>query len=147
MTSNAVFWKPLGCALKKSLNTQEAYSILDFGPSRGSTWIAGGCAILAHALYMIDEFHAGAGAEIVVLKEKIDFEPDHVLLRVDRNVYMDGDGSSTWRTLRKRWIKEEGMFDPEISDYDPALLDEIGIPLDPHTSKELAKYLRRKLFI
>jgi hypothetical protein len=42
--------------IKKTLQSKEAYEILDNSNCAGSTWTSGGCAILARALNKISKY-------------------------------------------------------------------------------------------
>lgn len=96
--------------LKAFLRTSAAYR--DYLPT--STWLSGGCWLLAEALRGV------LGGEVVALQSEQGIE--HVLLQVgDR--FVDGDGFSLWPSVRGRWREQEGLR-VRLVPFDRAAKDE-----------------------
>lgn len=73
--------------LQTILNSDEAYTILDQSPADGSTWCAGGCAILAFALNKIYNY------PIYVIYNVDKKVVDHFVVKTNDNKFIDCDGS------------------------------------------------------
>jgi hypothetical protein len=89
--------------LKHILASEEAYAIIDRTEARGSTWMSGGCAILAFAMHEIIP-----GAALYALGSNAN-KVEHVLLRLSDGRFFDGDGVSIEKQLVHRWKTQEGL--------------------------------------
>ncbi len=82
---------------KKSIRTiidsDEAYAILDSTEANGSTWCAGGCAILAFAL------NIAFGLPIYVIYNYTTDQIDHFGVKNQNNTYIDCDGE------QREWLR------------------------------------------
>lgn len=83
----------LGAKIKKVLDTEEAYSILDSTEAKGSTWTSGGCGILAEALAI------ALRAEIYAIFNVEKGVVEHLGVRLNDGKYLDYDGP------QKNWVR------------------------------------------
>lgn len=83
----------LGAKLKKVLDSEEAYSILDSTEAKGSTWTSGGCGILAEALSI------ALRAEIYVIFNQDKGIVEHLGVRLNNGKFLDYDGP------QKNWVR------------------------------------------
>jgi len=123
-----------GVALKRYINSDDAYALLDDTPElAGSTWQAGGCWALAQALReLIRGSHLCAVVDMGGVQH-------HVLVRLGEH-YLDADGASTEAQLLRRWRTLEHLQGPSVQSFVPRLsVGEIACPPD------LVKTLRRRL--
>lgn len=74
--------------LKKLLNSQEAYDILDSTAANGSTWTAGGCAILAFAL------NKAFGYPVYAIFDNDLNHVDHLVVKMPDGKFLDYDGAN-----------------------------------------------------
>jgi len=75
------------------LNSDIAYEILDSTKANGSTWCAGGCAILAFAL------NINYGFPIYVIYNYNDDQTEHFGVKTKNNTFIDCDGE------QKEWLR------------------------------------------
>lgn len=80
-------------SVRAILDTDAAYEILDSTEADGSTWCAGGCAILAYAL------NIAYGYPIYVIYDYDYKQIDHFGVRTPNGAYIDCDG------LQHDWLK------------------------------------------
>jgi len=116
-----------GKHVKKTMSSDAAYKILDSHPSvAGSTWNAGGCGILAHAIHR----HI-PGSKLVDVHNKRTGKTEHMAVQFSNTIY-DGRGVSSARDYTKKFAKHElkDHRDLELRDHDPTLAkkSEINIP-------------------
>lgn len=93
-------------------------------PLAYSTWLQGGCWVLAQALHE----WIGAGSELWAI---FDVETDlmqHVVLRV-KGCYLDGDGASSRDELLQRWEREEFTVKPFLKRFVAEEASEIECPV------------------
>ena len=124
--------------LKKFVNSDRSYEILDASKAKDSTWLAGGCKILADAI------ESSVGGDQVVLYRAGNNHIQHYAVRIG-DMYLDGDGVSTRRALLDRWKKAEGIPDVRIAKSSEAKslgLIEKGIVSDPEASQKMADMLK-----
>jgi len=126
--------------LRAVLRTHAAYALLDRTGAHGGTWVTGACGLLAMALHEIIP-----NSEILDLRDATG-RPQHVLIRIDGRVFLDGDGLSLWPTLQRRWITVELRRPPlTVSPHAPAACQRGNIPLDPADVRLVLDYLRQHL--
>lgn len=94
--------------LQYILHSNAAYKILG---NSVSTWIEGGCLLLAMALKRV--FPQG---EILCIYDGEKPDPDHCVLKLG-DVYLDGDGVQSETELLNRWKTEEFLKNPRIGPF------------------------------
>ncbi len=126
--------------LKKALASAEAYEILDNTAANGSTWCAGGCAILAYALNML------YGYEIYVIYDHDHDQADHFIVKTPKNTYMDCDGEQLdiLRNFRRKEFFDRPGARLEIMPYKQGMNID-GIVIDMQASRELADLIKTKM--
>lgn len=126
--------------LKKILNSDGAYAILDDSPANGGTWCAGGCAILAHALNML------YGYEVYVIYDHDYHQVDHFIVKTPKGTYMDCDGEQLdiLRNFKRKEMFQRPQARLEIMPYKEGLKI-TGIPVDMQASRELADYIKKSI--
>ena len=124
--------------IKKIINSEAAYEILDNSNCAGSTWTSGGCAILASALNKLE------GYPIYVIFNKNFRSPEHFGVMTPSGSILDADGehknSKSWiNFLKNNEILRPGelVVYPYISGMK---LD--GVKLDDEASDKLAELIR-----
>jgi len=80
-------------SMRAILNTDTAYAILDSTEANGSTWCAGGCAILAYALNIAYDY------PIYVIYNYTDNQIEHFGVKTPNNTFIDCDGE------QREWIR------------------------------------------
>ncbi len=130
--------------IKKILSTKEAYDILDDSNAKYTTWLAGGCKILADALNMVYY------SEIYVIYNKKKNVIEHFGVLNDDGNIIDGDGVTK---TPKKWLKNFSknelveLDDLTIKKYIPNEHKESGIQTDVNASKKLADLIKTRLNI
>jgi hypothetical protein len=105
----------LGKHIKKHANSNGAYKILDSHDStKGSTPHAGGCGIVAHAIHK----HL-PGSKLVDVHNKKTGHTEHVAVQHGEHIY-DANGATPAKHFLKKWSKQEGKHDVELTPHDPA---------------------------
>ena len=95
----------------------DSYKILDSHPhTKGSTWQAGGCGVLAHALHK----HL-PGSKLIDVHNKKTGHTEHVAVQHGEHVY-DANGATPEKHYLKRFAKREmkSHHDLEMTPHDPA---------------------------
>jgi hypothetical protein len=119
--------------LKKILNSNEAYEILDNSKAGESTWCAGGCAILAFALNIV------YGYPIYVIYDYDWKQIDHFIVKTPNNTYIDCDGEQ--KDIVSNFRKKEHYERPDVKlgilPYTQNLKNN-GVPIDMEASQKLA---------
>jgi hypothetical protein len=117
-----------------------AYAVLDRTGACGGTWAAGGCGLLAHALGALIP-----GSEPFDLRDASG-TPQHVLVRLKWDLYLDGDGLSTQAILRRRWRQRERLQPPlTLHPHSPEDCLRSGIPLAAADVRRVVRFLRQHL--
>lgn len=129
-----------GNHVKKTMASDAAYELLDSHPSvAGSTWNAGGCGILAHAIHR----HI-PGSKLVDVHNKRTGKTEHMAVQFGGHVY-DGRGKSAARnyvsTFAKRELKDHR--DLELRNHDPSLTTKSEINIPDSLVKKTHKLLSR----
>lgn len=139
-----------GLNLRRWLRQPHIFSILDPMCERDAqfdTWDAGGCRLLACALYNVLERQAEAGTVTLKALASNECSVDHVVLKVETTSegawYLDGRGAAREVALLKRFAKEERRTGVRIIDYDDKLLDEYEIQCPPLKLARLIRELDR----
>lgn len=106
--------KAIGSRLKRFCKSKASYAILDKSKGSGGTWTAGGCLILAKAVYENLKAEGFHNAKIKILHGN--GSPQHALVSVClddmEEVYLDADGFSTKEELFERWQNDECVAQP-----------------------------------
>lgn len=125
--------------LKRILNSNEAYRILDNSEAEGSTWCAGGCAILAFALNMVYDY------PIFIIYDYDWDQIDHFVVKTPNNTYVDCDGEQI--DIVKNFKRKEHFERPDVKlgllPYSKTLKNN-GIVIDMEASKRLAELIKQK---
>jgi len=125
----------LGAKLKKVLDTNEAYEILDSTAAAGSTWTTGGCGILAEALAIVLK------AEIYVIFNQDKGIIEHLGVRLKNGKFLDYDGpQKNWvRNFKNRELL--GNYNLKIAKLGPEF--KLGeIPMDRKAAIQLAELIK-----
>lgn len=125
----------LGAKLKKVLDTDEAYKILDSTAAAGSTWSSGGCGILAEALSI------ALRAEIYVIFNQDKGVVEHLGVRLNNGKFLDYDGpQKNWvRNFKNRELL--GDYNLKIVKMGPGI--KLGdIPMDKKAAIQLAELIK-----
>ena len=127
----------LGQRVKAWAETDEAYRLLDADPATsGSTsWLAGGCAVLAEALQRVEPKLALVGV----------FDGhgalQHVLVKAPGDLYLDADGASTRAALERRWATRERVPGARVRPITRWQVTQAELPLSESLSREVARAL------
>lgn len=122
-------------SLKKLLNSQEAYDILDSTAANGSTWTAGGCAILAFAL------NKAFGYPVYAIFDNDLNHVDHLVVKMPDGKFLDYDGAN--KNKLKSFKALEGLqgrnmsLVPFTSDMETS-----GIVFDSEASERLSDLIK-----
>jgi hypothetical protein len=114
-------------------------------PETYSTWLEGGCWLLARALHE----WIGPASELWAIYSWMDSDfhagkmPQHVVVKVG-DCYLDGDGASSKEQLLYRWYAEEGLQEPELFPVNVEELEAVDIPCPIGPMKDLRKALFEK---
>jgi len=129
--------------LKKIVNSDAAYEILDSSNCAGSTWTEGGCAILAQALNMLE------GYPIYVIYNKRIGSSEHFGVMTPSGAILDADGEHRNTDAWLNFFKENEMpragelvvipFNSEV--------DMEGIHFDDEAARELAGLIGKQSMI
>jgi tRNA nucleotidyltransferase/poly(A) polymerase len=92
--------------LKKILDSDEAYKILDSSPASGTMWTQGGCAILAFAL------NKAFGYPVYAIYDKDLKQADHFVVKTPNNTYLDYRGES--KNIVKKFKDDEMLWDKNL---------------------------------
>jgi hypothetical protein len=126
-------------SIKPILNSKEAYEILDNSTAGESTWCAGGCAILAHALNMIFRY------DIYVIYDYGRNQIDHFVVKTPNNTYIDCDGEQ--KNILDNFKRKEGLTHNKnlvLIPYSEDLRNN-GIPVDMRASRNLGRLIKSRL--
>jgi hypothetical protein len=124
--------------LKKILNSNEAYSILDSSPGAGGTWTAGGCCILANAL---KEYCPGGEIHVVFNEEW--GQAEHFVYKTKQG-YIDGAGIHSAPVLMRQMKELEGIKQRiSIKPYQRGMRAP-GVPCTRQTAHKLAELFKHK---
>jgi hypothetical protein len=121
------------------LNTEEAYQILDSSAADNSTWCAGGCAILAHAL------NIAYGYDIYVIYNKTDEQVEHFGVKTPNNTFIDCDGEQ--RQWLKNFRRKDFYLHPEKKLSILPFSNDLNITdivIDMEASRKLAELIKGK---
>jgi hypothetical protein len=127
--------------IKKIINSDSGYDILDNSNCAGSTWSEGGCAILAQAINFLK------GYPIYVIFNKKYKSPEHFGVKLPDGKMFDADGE---HINEKSWLKffknNEIVRDGELIVLPFIKEMEIqGINFDETASKNLVKLLKDRI--
>lgn len=126
--------------IKKKVNTEAAYEILDNSTANNSTWTSGGCFILARALNIL------TGYPIIAIYNNKYKSAEHFGVLGNNGYIIDADGDFATKDSWIRFLVDnehprEGEL-VAIPYYDGMGMD--GIPIDEDASVQLANYLKGK---
>ena len=135
----------LGRSIKTAMSSNAAYAILDSHPETdGSTWQAGGCGVLAHALHK----HL-PNSKLVDVHNTDTGKTEHVAVHHGNHVY-DADGATPAKTFIAKYKRREGIkHNLELTPHDAkrtakseipthaSLIDKAHQHLAPHVKKHL----------
>ena len=131
----------LGRKLKASTTgDNDSYKILDSHPhTKGSTWQAGGCGVLAHALHK-----RMPGSKLVDVHNKKTGHTEHVAVHHGDHVY-DADGATPAKHYLKNFAKREmkSHHDLELTPHDPARTKKSEISTHPGLVDKTYKHLEK----
>lgn len=124
-------------SIRKIIDSEEAYAILDSTKANGSTWCAGGCAILAHTLNIV------YGLPVYIIYNHTLNHTEHFGVKTPNNTYVDCDGEQ--REWLRNFKKREFYMHPEhklsIMQYTNGVnISDIIIDMD--ASQKLAKLFK-----
>lgn len=120
--------------LKKTLDSNQAYALLDSTKAEGSTWAAGGCAILAFALNKLYDY------PVYVLYDDVLKQADHFVVKTSRDTFIDYDGEQ--KNIIDNFKKREGITNKLIlMPYGPGI-NTPGIVFDDKASEKLAQMIK-----
>ena len=128
----------LGKRIKKATSSNAAYKILDSHPStKGSTWQAGGCGVLAHALHK----HL-PGSKLVDVHNKKTGHIEHVAVHHGEHIY-DANGATPTKHFIKKFAKRElkNHEDLELTPHDPKRAAKSEISTHPSLVDKMHKHL------
>lgn len=121
-------------SLKKILDSNQAYALLDSTKAGGSTWAAGGCAILAFAL------NKAYGYPVYVLYDENLKQADHFVVKTSRDTFIDYDGEQ--KNIVSNFVKREGIKNKLVlMPYGPGI-NTPGIVFDDKASEKLAQMIK-----
>lgn len=132
----------LGRKVKRAMSSNHAYSILDsHHETKGSTWSAGGCGVLAHALHK----HL-PGSKLVDVHNKRTGHTEHMAVQHGDHVY-DADGATHVKRFLQRFSKREMKphSDLELTSHDPARAKRSGISTHPSLVDKTHEHLKGKI--
>jgi hypothetical protein len=123
--------------LKKMMSTREAYEILDSSSQTvGSTWSAGGCAVLAYALHKILP-----ESQIIDIVNTQTRNTEHVAVVYQNRVY-DANGSVAAADFVDRFKKQELISaDLKMVPHNAGRTKRSDIPIDPALIDTTVDYL------
>lgn len=111
-------------------------------PLAYSTWLEGGCWLLARALHE----WIGDGSTMWTLYSSSLWDsttfPQHVVVKVGE-CFLDGDGASTEQQLLHRWVTEERVLNPGLKPFILEEAEEYGIECPIGALRDLARGLSR----
>lgn len=116
----------------------DSYKILDSHPhTKGSTWQAGGCGVLAHALHK----HL-PGSKLVDVHNKKTGHTEHVAVHHGDHIY-DADGATPAKHFIKKFAKREmkSHQDLELTPHDSARAKKSDISTHPGLIDKTHKHL------
>jgi hypothetical protein len=122
--------------------SNDSYKILDSHPhTKGSTWQAGGCGVLAHALHK----HM-PGSKMVDVHNKKTGHTEHVAVQHGDHIY-DADGATPTKHYLKKFGKREmkSHHDLELTDHNPARAAKSEISTHPSLINKTYKHLQKHL--
>ena len=125
--------------IRAILDTDAAYEILDSSKANGSTWCAGGCAILAYALQIAYSY------EIYVIYNNTDKQVEHFGVKTPNNTFIDCDGEQ--REWLKNFRRKDFYLHPEkklsvLPLRHPENLNLTDIVIDMTASQKLADMIK-----
>jgi hypothetical protein len=122
-------------SLKKILNSNEAYEVLDNSKAGESTWCAGGCAILAYALNTL------YGFPVYVIYDYNNNQIDHFMVKGNNNTFIDCDGEQ--KNILHNFKRKENLSNKKmgILKYSENLKNN-GIPIDMEASQKLVELIK-----
>lgn len=128
----------LGRKIKKATTSNNAsYGILDsHHDTHGSTWQAGGCGILAHALHK----HL-PGSKLVDVHNKDTGRTEHVAVHHGDHIY-DASGATPAKSFLARYKKREGLQgNHELTSHDPKRAQASGLVTHPSLIQQTHQHL------
>lgn len=127
--------------VKATKKDNDSYKILDNHPkTEGSTWAAGGCGILAHALHK----HL-SGSRIVDIHNHRTGNTEHVAVQHGEHIY-DSDGKHPVKNFINKYKKLENIKDDlEMRPHDPDKTKKSGIVIDKGLIDKTYEHLKGKL--
>jgi hypothetical protein len=127
-------------AIRQIIDSETAYAILDSTTANGSTWCAGGCAILAHAL------NIAYGYPVFVIYNSTDGQVEHFGVKTPDNTFIDCDGEQ--RDWLRNFRRKDFYLHPEkklvVLPYSKDL-NITDIVIDMNASKQLAGLIKPDL--
>lgn len=125
----------LGALVRRWCKTVGSYDLLDSASeTRGSTWTAGGCAVLATALI---RWSRGR----MELAELRDEEVAHHYLASCDGWLIDADGCASSRVVARRWQGREFLASPKIVTVSAARVTPDGVVCPERLVKKVAARL------
>jgi len=126
-------------SVRAILDTDAAFEILDSTKAEGSTWCAGGCAILAYAL------NIAFGFPVYVIYNVTVGQTEHFGVRAPNGTYIDCDGQNAdWiRNFRRKDFYLHPEMKLQIRPlYHPEDQNIEDIVIDMEASKKLAELFK-----
>jgi hypothetical protein len=130
----------LGRKIKAATGDNDSYKILDSHPhTKGSTWQAGGCGVLAHALHK-----RMPGSKLVDVHNKKTGHTEHVAVHHGDHIY-DANGATPVKHYLKKFAKREmkSHHDLELTPHDPARAAKSEISTHPALVDKTHKHLQK----
>jgi hypothetical protein len=124
-------------SIRKIIDSEEAYAILDNSKANGGTWCAGGCAILAYAL------NIAYGLPVYIIYNHTLNYAEHFGVKTPNNTYVDCDGEQ--REWLRNFRRKDFYLHPEQKLSIMPYSNKINIPdivIDMEASQKLAKLLK-----
>jgi hypothetical protein len=121
-------------SLKKTLDSDEAYAILDSTAATGTMWTQGACAILAFAL------NKAYGYPVYVIYDNDLKQADHFVVKTPQGTYIDYRGEQ--KDIVSKFKEDEMLWDKDLSlvPYEKSM-NISDIVIDDNASQKLANLI------